>query len=108
MCRLLALLSPLQYLLTILSIWWVIGQPLGSLVSSILCFNASLPTGYPLSKIHLWQRQSSLQKHLAVNLDQTIAVSIERSEGLGSFPRDDARTYEAVERDSGRRRPVDV
>ena len=31
-----------QYLLTILSIWWVIGQLLGSLVSLVLRFNTSL------------------------------------------------------------------
>jgi len=58
--------------------------------------------GYPLSKIHSWQRQNSLRKLFVVNLDQTIAVNVERSERLGQLHRDDARTYEAVERDSGR------
>jgi len=68
-------------------------------VSLIWCFNADLPTEYPLSKIHSWQRQDSLQKLLAVDLDQTIAVSVERSERLGQLHRNDTRTYEAVERD---------
>jgi hypothetical protein len=38
-----------QYLLTILSIWWVIGQLLGSVVSASLCFNAGLPTLTPFN-----------------------------------------------------------
>jgi len=57
---------------------------------------------YPLSKIHSRQRQNSLQKLLVVHLDPTIAVSVLRSERLGDLLHDDARTYEAVERDSGR------
>jgi hypothetical protein len=57
---------------------------------------------YPLSKINSRQRQNSLQKALVVHLDPTIAVSVLRSERLGYLLHDDARTHEAVERDSRR------
>lgn len=40
-----------QYLLTILSIWWVIGLFLGSVVSPRLCFNAGLSILTPFNTL---------------------------------------------------------
>jgi hypothetical protein len=57
-------------------------------------------------RIRSWQHQDCFQKLLVVDLHPAVAIRVERGERLCNLLHDNARAYEAVERDPGRSRLV--